>query len=45
MGEKNRKIDSDFITFVKNELDYDKKSSESLKKAKKESCCTLQNHR
>ena len=35
MGEKNRKIDSEFITFVKKELDYDKKSSESLKKAKK----------
>lgn len=34
MGEKNRKVDSEFIEFVKHEISYDKKSNNSLKKAK-----------
>ena len=34
MGEKNRKVDSEFIEFVKHEISYDKISSKSLKKAK-----------
>lgn len=36
MGEKNRKVDSEFIEFVKHEINYDKDTvySNSLKKAK-----------
>ena len=34
MGEKNRKVDSEFIEFVKHEISYEKQSNNSLKKAK-----------